>query len=189
MQGYKFEKKKKKNYHFYNTQHMTHLLKLRKKTCEYGMDRASIVEDTEQTRFCQQTDRQMDRRTDKWTRWNQYTPIQLHWSRGYDQLPGILLYYQNLISRSIVISREDEWIIQQQVQSNHKIVMKLQLNNLWHNNLYWHQHCWHCFSEKKCLNNSSKISKLTFGISLKLSIKIFCHLSYSHSCATIAHCF
>ena len=33
--------------------------------CKYEMDLASIVEDTERTRFCPQTDRR--------TRWNQYT--------------------------------------------------------------------------------------------------------------------
>ena len=34
--------------------------------CRYEMDRTSIVEDTERTRFCPQTDRR--------TTWNQYTP-------------------------------------------------------------------------------------------------------------------
>ena len=36
---------------------MTHLLKLLDKMCKYEMDLASIVEDTEQTRFCPQTDK------------------------------------------------------------------------------------------------------------------------------------
>ena len=43
---------------------MTHLLKLLDKMCIYEMDLASIVEDTERTRFCPQTDGQMDRRMD-----------------------------------------------------------------------------------------------------------------------------
>ena len=47
------------------TLHMTHLLKLFNKMCKYEMDPMSIVEDTEQTRFCPQTDGQTDRRTDK----------------------------------------------------------------------------------------------------------------------------
>ena len=51
---------------------MTHLLKLLVKMCKYEMDPTSIVEDTERTRFCPQTDR--------WTRWN---PFQLHWSGEY----------------------------------------------------------------------------------------------------------
>ena len=42
------------------------------------MDPTSIVEDTEWTLFCPQ----MDRRT----RWNQYTPFQLHWDGGYNRL-------------------------------------------------------------------------------------------------------
>ena len=40
--------------------HVTHLLKLLDKVCKYEMDPASIVEDTERTRFCPQ----MDRRTE-----------------------------------------------------------------------------------------------------------------------------
>ena len=42
----------------------THLLKLLDKMCKYEMDPMSIVEDTERTRFCPQTDRQTDGRTD-----------------------------------------------------------------------------------------------------------------------------
>ena len=53
-----------------------HLLKLLDKMCKYEMDPMSIVEDTERTRFCPQTDRR--------TRWNQYTPFQLRWSGGYN---------------------------------------------------------------------------------------------------------
>ena len=51
--------------------YLTHLLKLLDKIRKYKMDPAGIVEDTEQTQFCLQT----DRRTDRWTRWNQYTPF------------------------------------------------------------------------------------------------------------------
>ena len=47
--------------------HMTHLLKLLDKMCKYEMDPASIVEDTERTRFSPQTNRRI--------RWNQYTPL------------------------------------------------------------------------------------------------------------------
>ena len=39
---------------------MTHLLNLCKKTCEYGMDRASIVEE-------QSRDDSANRQTDRWT--------------------------------------------------------------------------------------------------------------------------
>ena len=52
--------------------HTTHLLKLLDKMCKYEMDLASIVEDTERTIFCPQTERR--------TRWNQYTPLQLCWA-------------------------------------------------------------------------------------------------------------
>ena len=41
-------------------------MKLVDKMCKYEMDSASIVEDTERTRFCPQTDGQTDRR-DRWT--------------------------------------------------------------------------------------------------------------------------
>ena len=45
----------------HKTQHTTHLVKLVDKMCKNEMDPASIVEeDTEQTRFCPQTDRQTD---------------------------------------------------------------------------------------------------------------------------------
>ena len=49
------------------------------KMCKYEMDPANIMEDTEQTRFCPQTDEQTDGRTT----WNQYIRFQLHWSGGY----------------------------------------------------------------------------------------------------------
>ena len=121
---------------FHKTQHATHLLKLVDKMYKYEMDLPGIVEDTERTRFCPQTDRGTDRGTDilektqmccdknRWrlfcslrivqesgvyqlgvpqgqgdssapsttdpliavsdrqTRWNQYTPLQLRWAKG-----------------------------------------------------------------------------------------------------------
>ena len=60
--------------------HESHLLKLLDKICKYEIDPMSIVEDTEWTRFCPQTDRR--------TRWYQYTPFQLRWSGGYNNLPS-----------------------------------------------------------------------------------------------------
>ena len=42
-------------------------MKLLDTMCKYEMDPMSIIEDTERTRFCPQTDRR--------TRWNQYTPF------------------------------------------------------------------------------------------------------------------
>ena len=45
--------------------HETHLLKLLDKMCKYEMDPMSIVEDTERTLFCPQTDRRTDGQTDK----------------------------------------------------------------------------------------------------------------------------
>ena len=61
------------------TLHATHLLKLLDKMCKYEMEPASITEDTEQTWFCPQTDRQ----TEEWTDWQGETsisPLQLHWA-------------------------------------------------------------------------------------------------------------
>ena len=58
-----------KKFNFFNfaknleTWHATHLLKLLNKMCKYKLDPASIVEVTEQTWFCPQT----DGRTDGWT--------------------------------------------------------------------------------------------------------------------------
>ena len=54
--------------------HVTHLLKLLDKMCKYEMDPMSIVEDTERTRFCPQTDRR--------TRWYQYIPLSTSSKRG-----------------------------------------------------------------------------------------------------------
>ena len=54
--------------------HATHLLKLLDKMCKYEMDPMSIVEDTERTPFCPQTDRR--------TRWYQYTPLSTSLKRG-----------------------------------------------------------------------------------------------------------
>ena len=47
--------------------HMTHLLQLLDNMCKYEMDLTSIVEDTEQTQFCPQTDRRMDGQIEGWT--------------------------------------------------------------------------------------------------------------------------
>ena len=61
----------------------THFLKLLDKMCKYEIDQASIVEDTEQTLFCPQTDGRTDRRT----RWNQYTiPPSTSLSGGYNNV-------------------------------------------------------------------------------------------------------
>ena len=56
------------------TLHATHPLKLLDKMCTYEMDLTSIVEVTEQTLFCPQTDGGTDGRTDGRMTWNQYTP-------------------------------------------------------------------------------------------------------------------
>ena len=83
-QSYKFKEfaKISNGWIFKQTLHMLHLLKLLDTMCKYEMDPTSIVEDTERTRFCPQTDRRTDGRTDRRTRWNQYTPFQLCWSGG-----------------------------------------------------------------------------------------------------------
>ena len=71
-------------------------LKMFDKMCQYEMHPTNIVEDTERTWFCPQTDRWMDGRMDRRTRWNQYTPFHLRWSRRYNNyipstLPGLYL--------------------------------------------------------------------------------------------------
>ena len=60
--------------------------------CKYEMDPMSIIEDTERTRFCPQTDRWTDGRTDRRTRWYQYTPFQLRWSEGYKNAIEIIIW-------------------------------------------------------------------------------------------------
>ena len=57
-----------------NFKNLPKLLKLLDKMYKYEMDPKSIVEDTERTRFCPQTDRQ--------TRWNQYTPLSTSLKQG-----------------------------------------------------------------------------------------------------------
>ena len=74
---------------FKQTLHWTHLLKLLDKMCKYKMDPANLVEDTERTPFCPLTDRR--------TRWNQYTPFQLHWSGGYNYTPALFSYIFSMI--------------------------------------------------------------------------------------------
>ena len=59
--------------------HVTHLLKMFDKMCKYEIDPASVVEDTKPTWFCPR-----DGQTDRWTRWNQYTPFQISWSGVYN---------------------------------------------------------------------------------------------------------
>ena len=56
---------------------MTHLFKVLDKMCIYEMDPLSIVEDTEQTRFCAQTDRWTDGQGE-----TSIPPFQLPWSGG-----------------------------------------------------------------------------------------------------------
>ena len=77
------------NYKFLNfkqTLHGTHPLMLLDKMWKYEMVPTSIVEDTERTRFCPQTDRRTDGRTegraDGRTSWNQYTPLSTSLKRG-----------------------------------------------------------------------------------------------------------
>ena len=65
-----------------NTLHATHL-KFPDKMCKYKMDPASIVEDTERTRFCPQTDRQTDRQTEGQTdKVKLAYPLQIRWAGG-----------------------------------------------------------------------------------------------------------
>ena len=63
------------------TLHVTHLLKLLDKMCKYEMDPTSIVEDTERKRFCLQTDRRTDGRSE-----TSIPPFQPCWSGGYNNL-------------------------------------------------------------------------------------------------------
>ena len=94
--------------------HATHLLKLLDKMCKYEMDPMSIIEDTERTRFCPQTDRWTDGQgdtsippfqpqTDRRTRWYQYTPLSTSLKRG-----GIIImmYYLDCVPFRWVSARK-----------------------------------------------------------------------------------
>ena len=83
---------------------MTHLLKLLDKVCKYEMDPASIVEDTEWTRFCPQMDGQMD----KWTRWNQYTPFQVMASAK--PLPPAILDFSLVRFCCVHLKEISQWV-------------------------------------------------------------------------------
>ena len=65
-------------FHLKTTLHMTRLLKFLDKMCKSEMDLASVVEDTEGTWFCPHK----DRRTERQTRWNQYTPLSTSLKQG-----------------------------------------------------------------------------------------------------------
>ena len=68
------QKRQSQRYKFKEFAKISHFLKLLDNMCKYEMDQTSIVEDTERTRFCPQTDRR--------TRWNQYTPASTSLKRG-----------------------------------------------------------------------------------------------------------
>ena len=65
--------------------HAIHFLKLLDKMDNYAMDPASIVEATEWTQFCPQTDRRIHRRTDGQGE-TSIPPFQLRWSGGYNKV-------------------------------------------------------------------------------------------------------
>ena len=98
------------------TLHATHLLKLLDKMCKYEMDPTSIVEVTERTRFCPQTDGKTDRRTngrtDGRTTWSQYTPLSTSLKRGYKEQPFscmVLLWVQ--IVRYVLLADRIRWFV------------------------------------------------------------------------------
>ena len=62
--------------------------------CKYEMDPTGIVDDTERTRLCPQTDRR--------TRWNQYTPFQLRWSWGYDKFDNLIPFEMVRSEQSVI---------------------------------------------------------------------------------------
>ena len=81
-QSYKFKEFAKISNFWISKQalHATHPLKLLDKMCKYEMDPMSIVEDTEQTRFCPQTDRRTDGQGE-----TSIPSFQLRWSGGYNE--------------------------------------------------------------------------------------------------------
>ena len=86
-QSYKFEEFAKiSNFLILKqTSHATHFLKLLDKMCKYERNPMGIVEETERTRFCPQTDRRTDWQTNGRTDGQAETsipPFQLRWSGG-----------------------------------------------------------------------------------------------------------
>ena len=106
-----------------NTLHMTHLLRLLDKMCKYEMDSASIVEDTEPTWFCPQTDGQTDWQMDRQdeTSIHVYT-LQLRCVRGVHKNNQVhCTYLYNTREYDICI-----W------HDNHDALLSAQ-NNYWYN--------------------------------------------------------
>ena len=89
--------------------HATHLLKLLDKMCKYEMDTMSIVEDTERTRFCPQTDRRTDGQGD-----TSILPFQLRWSGGYSycirlQFSTLSWHVHNCDLTEPLESKSEQW--------------------------------------------------------------------------------
>ena len=70
-------KKKCRKFKFWNRAKILHFLKLRNKMCKYEMVQARILEVTERTRLCPQTDRRTDGRRE-----TGIPPFQIRWSGG-----------------------------------------------------------------------------------------------------------
>ena len=74
--------------------HTTHFLKLLDKMCKYEMDPMSILEDTERTRFCPQTDRRTDRQTDRRTDGQTDKVIPVYPPINFVEAGGIIIHLQ-----------------------------------------------------------------------------------------------
>ena len=95
--------------------HATHLLKLLDKMCKYEMYPTSIVEDTERTRLCPQTDRR--------TRWNQCSPFSNALMRGYNY--AHVWSFQNMVPLSTSLAlcevTSDRWFPSQRVSNTESV--------------------------------------------------------------------
>ena len=59
-------------------------------------------------RFCPQTDRWTDGQTDRWTRWNQYTPLSTSLKRGYN---NNLWISTDIYFTSVVVLETTSWYL------------------------------------------------------------------------------
>ena len=80
------------------------------------MDPVSIVEDREQTQIGLQMDGQIDRRTDRWTTWNQYTSLNFT-DEGYNDtlIPVVpiwtLCYFYHYMIHILFWKKKKQYII------------------------------------------------------------------------------
>ena len=163
FQFFKFWKKK--------TLHATHLFKLLEKMCKYEMDPTSIVEDTEQTRFCPLTDGWTDGQTDKVK--SVYPPFNFVEARGIIKINSETFKGHN-VNWSCWIAATQNIIEPWQLQVSNFSVFALHSSNTTLFACYDIQHTRARYIKAQNLNLNSQ--KTSYMLSLKVSVMaVFCY--------------